>query len=61
MKDNHLTVIHYFCNCPEGRAQVSVYDYIAFNYHERWWVGLVLEVDITQQDAQMKFITQVAL
>ena len=56
MKDNQLTVIHYFCNCPEAKTQVSVNDYIAFNYHEKLWVRLVLEADITQQDAQVKFM-----
>ena len=29
---------------------------IACNYDEEWWIRLVLEVGITQQDAQVKFM-----
>ena len=51
-----MTGIHYFPNRPEAITQVSVNDYIACDYLEKYWVGLVLEVDTTQKDAQVKLM-----
>ena len=31
-------------------------DCIACKYDERWWIGLILEVDTVQLDAQVKFM-----
>ena len=55
-EDSHLSGIHYFSNCPEMKTQVSVNDYVACNCIEKWRVELVLKVNITQQDAQVKFM-----
>ena len=55
-EDNHLSDIQYFSNCPEAKTQDSVNDYIACNDDDKWWVELVLEVNITQQDALVKFM-----
>ena len=51
------TGMHYFSNCPKENVQVSVNGYVACNYEEKWWVGLILEVDVTQppKNRDMKF------
>ena len=45
-------MLHYFSHCSRDDMQVTVNDYTAFKSDEKWWVGLIVEVDSTQLNAQ---------
>ena len=55
-EDSNFTGIYYFSNHGREDLQVAGNDYIACKYDGRWWIGLILEVDTVQLDAQVKFM-----
>ena len=55
-EDSDFIGIHYFSNHSREDLQVAGNDYIACKYDRRWWIGLILEVDTVQLDAQVKFM-----
>ena len=34
----------------------SIHDYVAFLYDQKWWIGIVLEINIEEGDVLVKFM-----
>ena len=50
--------VHYFKNQTKQNSVVQVSDYVSCLYDNKWWVGIIANVDKVEEDVQMKFMHQ---
>ena len=54
--DKEPSYVHNFKNQTKQNSVVQVLDYVSCLYDNKWWVGIITNVDKEEEDVQVKFM-----
>ena len=55
-EDKEPSYVHNFKNKTKQNYVVQVLDYLSCLYDNKWWVGIIINVDKEEEDVQVKFM-----
>ena len=55
-EDKESSYVHNFKNQAKQNSVVQVLDYVSCLYDNKWWLGIITNVDKGKEDVQVKFI-----
>ena len=55
-EDALFTLHHDLLGKPDARINFDKFDFVACEYEEKWWIGMVMDVNEEEGDALVKFM-----